>query len=253
MSLKEVTKQDIYDTVFSGDFHYDQFVALITKHIEIQIPDKFGVLQKEDHEYEKKDTEGNPISPFTDVDNALREELVDYVFDQLQKQDEPEESIDNVNTKEPPEDLPDVPNEKLDIPEIKIDLGNEASSEPSSAEDKLPNLEEPVEVDVPTQGAKDVPPYVEEESEELEVSAPARPVSTSPSSAPPYADRKSHIIALVKESKWTLKQIISIIDDSWGYAAQGKSSKTRVSKTVKDLRNNNLVNEEMNGILSWKG
>ena len=264
--MSEISREDIENAVMTDDFDYDQFVSLLTKHIEIQIPDKFSVLNK------PKRVDGT-LEPFTASEDVLRKELIEHVLlsiDDLNKKEKHEEptiidpvptSIGNPGgTKEtvhfvPPDDLPDVPNEKLGIPEIKIDLnlGIEDASEPSSAEDVvIPEVEELVEVgDLPL-GRNDSP-VIQEASSTTEAVTSVTPGPASPSSNPAYADRKSHIIALVKESKWTLRQVTQIIDDQWGYAAQGKSSKTRVSKTVRDLRDNNLIYEESNGVLMWRG
>ncbi len=37
--MGEVSKDDLHGAIFAEDFDYNEFVALITKHIEIQIPD----------------------------------------------------------------------------------------------------------------------------------------------------------------------------------------------------------------------
>lgn len=262
--MGEVSRQDIEDAVMANDFDYDQFVSLITKHIEVQVPDEYSVLVK------KEQTDGTK-EPFTESDDVLRRKLVEYVFTAIEELNKKEELPDEPAQVEvePPEDW-NVPNEKLGIPEperimmdhsslegkepeIKIDLnlGSEesASSDEATAPMQGPEKEESVEVETPSQGVKDLPD-AQVGLNDSEVTASDLPASTS---APPYADRKSHIIALVKESKWTLKQLVQIIDDKWGYAARGKSSKTRVSKTVRDLRDSKLVYEETNGVLMWRG
>ena len=231
--MGEIEREDIQRTVFSEKFKFDEFVSLITKHMEIQIPEELGQPDK-------------------------KNELVDFVYNTYKDQNKKEELPDE-ETIEPPDDLLDVPNEVLGIPEpeIKIDLNlgsNSGTPEPSSAEGENtpmiePEVEDTVEVETPMQDIKEAP-EMSSTSEDSDVLASSPPASAS---TPPFADRKSHIIGLVKESKWTLKQIVQIIDDDWGYAANGKSSKTRVSKTVKTLRDSNLLYEESNGILMWRG
>ena len=233
--MGEIEREDIQRTVFSEKFKFDEFVSLITKHMEIQIPEELGQPDKKD-------------------------ELVDFVYntyvDQSKKEELPDgETIDGetVDEVEPKEE-----------PEIKIDLNlGSATDEPQplsadeggntpSTEPEAEVEEEKVEIETPQQDIKDTSSVLSDESDESEVVASVPPASVS-NSSPPFADRKSHIIALVKQSKWTLKQIVQIIDDDWGYAANGKSSKTRVSKTVKTLRDSNLLYEESNGILMWRG
>jgi len=68
-----------------------------------------------------------------------------------------------------------------------------------------------------------------------------------------FKDRKSHIIHLCKESKYNLKTIVTIIDDAWGYSTKNKSSKTRVSKTIRELKDNDLVRINGNGVIEWRG
>lgn len=205
--MAEVTRQDIEETVLATDFDFDQFVSLITKHVEVQIPNEFN----------------NPDK---------KKELVDYVFEAIQYQDGTENKAAVAA-----EEVTTAVDEE---PKIKIDL-NLGSSEPVG-ETITPvgelEMEDEQEIEDSSLG---------NESDKQE-SSPHAPVST-----PPFADRKSHIIALVKESKWTIRQVVQIIDDKWGYAAQGKSSKTRVSKTIRVLRDNNMLYEESNGILMWRG
>lgn len=255
---KEVSKEDIEGVVFADDFDYDEFVSIITKHIEVQIPEKYSVLAK-------KELADGTREPFTDADNEMRRELADFAFDAIKKVDKPPDPEKHTVVIDPEADGPPVgpdvvswesePVEGETTPEIKIDL-NLGSEEKVSADTPAPNeepeMEESVEVEIPSQDEKDSPDLqVNLNDSEVTVSGP--PASTSAPPTPAYADRKSHIIALVKESKWTLKQLVQIIDDQWGYAAKGKSSKTRVSKTVRDLRDNNMLYEESNGILTWRG
>lgn len=222
--MAEVTRQDIEETVLATDFDFDQFVSLITKHVEIQIPNELN----------------NPNK---------KNELIDYVFNAIQKQDQEDELKDETVNEE-------IKTESNDIeePKIKINL-NLGSSESVSAEgitapvvSYLQPLDQP-----PSQVPQKVDPIDMGSGGVDAMSASPDSASVSPSSTPPFADRKSHIIALVKESKWTIRQVVQIIDDQWGYAAQGKSSKTRVSKTIRDLRDNNMLYEESNGVLMWRG
>ncbi len=287
--MGEVSRDDLQGAIFADDFDYNEFVALITKHIEIQIPDNFSVLVKTEQ------ADGS-MQPFTEADNVVRQELLDHVYDaiiELDKKEEPVKPIDPVPTSignpggtketvlmEPEENIAtDVSDsDKIDVvddhfvgetviptpgvgidnpifdekePEIKIDL-NLGSNGPARENSDLVNETAPVanEPEVEEHIGVEVPM---KEELQPDVSAPVTSASAPSSSNPAYADRKSHIIALVKESKWTLKQITQIIDDQWGYAARGKSSKTRVSKTIRDLRDNQLLYEESNGILTWKG
>jgi len=251
--MGEVSRQDIEEAVLTNDFHYDYFVSLITRHIEIQIPDKFAVLQKKFNEDKKIQEE------FTPADDILRHELIDYVYGEIERLNKAEEDSEPVNeSSEPPLVVTESEGEvESDVPDIKINLnlGSDDLSEPSSAEDTSSE-----ESEVEGGGGSDQD-HLDGESTPLRPASPSidssttdlNPRPTELSSSPPYADRKSHISALVKESKWTIKQITQIIDDQWGYAAQGKSSKTRVSKTIRDLRDANLVYEESNGVLTWRG
>jgi len=68
-----------------------------------------------------------------------------------------------------------------------------------------------------------------------------------------FANRKSHIIFLAKSSKYMIRQIVDIIDESWGYKAQGKNSKTRVNKTIQELVEAGLVKLDTNNLVTWLG
>jgi hypothetical protein len=230
--MAEVTRQDIEETVLATDFDFDQFVSLITKHVEIQIPNELN----------------NPNK---------KEELVDFVFNAIQKQDQ-ENDTENEAVVAAEEVAAAVEEDKEEL-KIKIDLnlGSEQESPETSSADEgilITPLDEPkMEVEQEIEGTTQKVDSISIDMESGGVDAMSASPDSASVSTPPFADRKSHIIALVKESKWTIRQVVQIIDDKWGYAAQGKSSKTRVSKTIRDLRDNNMLYEESNGILMWRG
>ena len=120
-----------------------------------------------------------------------------------------------------------------DIEPLK-DTGEELTKEPVEEKPKIKlkpfNQEEPIEE------VKEEP--IEEIKEE--------PIAKR------FADRKSHIIHLAKESAYKLKDIVEIMDDSWGYKAKGTTSKTRVAKTIKELKENNLIYIDSDDVIRWR-
>ena len=64
---------------------------------------------------------------------------------------------------------------------------------------------------------------------------------------------ENHIISLARSNSYLIKQIVDIIDDDWGYRAKGKSSKTRVNKTINELKDSDLVNVNTDGLVLWIG
>jgi len=85
----------------------------------------------------------------------------------------------------------------------------------------------------------------------VDLTPPSPPLESS--NAKQFKDRKSHIIWLCKESKYRQVDIVKVIDDSWGYTVEGKTSKTRVAKTIKDLKEASLVTIDGNSIVFWRG
>ena len=63
---------------------------------------------------------------------------------------------------------------------------------------------------------------------------------------------KQFIINLVSEGKHTKKGILKIVDEEYGYTARGKSPKTRVSKTLRGLKDAASIKEAADGTLSLK-
>ena len=194
--MAEVTKQDIEETVFAADFDFDQFVSLITKHVEIQIPNELN----------------NPNK---------KKELIDYVFNAIQKQDQEDELKDEDEPQEEERMMMDHNSKGNDEPEIKIDLN--LGSEESTEE---PDVEDGAEAVIPLQGVKNSS-EIRDEFDGLGEITPSMPAAASPSSTidfnasaptshsastPPFANRKSHIIALVRESKWTVRHRLKVIE-----------------------------------------
>jgi len=128
-----------------------------------------------------------------------------------------------------------------DIEPLK-DTGEELTKEPVEEKPKIKlkpfNQEEPIEE------VKEEP--IEEIKEE-----PIEEIKEEPI-AKRFADRKSHIIHLAKESAYKLKDIVEIMDDSWGYKAKGTTSKTRVAKTIKELKENNLIYIDSDDVIRWR-
>jgi len=65
--------------------------------------------------------------------------------------------------------------------------------------------------------------------------------------------KKSQILGFIKENKYTRKQLIEKVDGELGYKVRGKSSKTRVSRCIKDFEINKLVKISPSGILRYTG
>jgi len=63
---------------------------------------------------------------------------------------------------------------------------------------------------------------------------------------------KQYIINLVAEGTHTKTEILEIMDEEYGYKKRGKSSKTRVSKTIRELKSTGSLDEAADGILSLK-
>lgn len=68
-----------------------------------------------------------------------------------------------------------------------------------------------------------------------------------------FTSRKSQIIYLCQQNKYTVKQIIQIIDDDWGYSIKGKTSNTRVNKTLNELKDTDLVRVNSDNLVLWNG
>ena len=64
--------------------------------------------------------------------------------------------------------------------------------------------------------------------------------------------KKQFIINLVAEGKHTKADILKIVDEEYGYSARGKNPKTRVSKTLKGLKQAASIKEAADGTLSLK-
>ena len=65
--------------------------------------------------------------------------------------------------------------------------------------------------------------------------------------------KKEFIINLVKEGCYTRKQLIEKVDDHYGYTINNKTSKVRVSKVLKELHVNLLLELNPAGLLIYKG
>jgi len=66
--------------------------------------------------------------------------------------------------------------------------------------------------------------------------------------------RKQFIYDLIAEGKYTREKIIELCNEEFNYNTQeGKSSKTRVSRTIRDLNNDGKLKEAADGRLSLKG
>ncbi len=65
--------------------------------------------------------------------------------------------------------------------------------------------------------------------------------------------RKQTIINLIASGEHTKESLIETMDVEYGYAAKGKSSKTRVSKVIRELKGSNSLTEAADGTLGIKG
>ena len=91
--MGEVSRDDLQGAIFADDFDYNGFVALMTKHVEIQIPDKFAVLQKAEIQVTLGDGSiEKRLAPFTEADDVLRNELLDHVWDSIGELNKKEET-----------------------------------------------------------------------------------------------------------------------------------------------------------------
>jgi len=64
--------------------------------------------------------------------------------------------------------------------------------------------------------------------------------------------RKQFIIGLIREGKYNKEQIIRIVSDEYNYAQEGKTPNTRISKVIKELKDNNYLHQSADGVLSIK-
>jgi hypothetical protein len=63
--------------------------------------------------------------------------------------------------------------------------------------------------------------------------------------------KKEFIINLVKEGKYTEAEIRQVLDEEYGWHLLGKSHKTRVSRTLRELRATDKIKETADGILRY--
>jgi len=63
--------------------------------------------------------------------------------------------------------------------------------------------------------------------------------------------KKGRIIALVKEGKYQEHEIREILDEEYGWHLLGKSHKTRVSRTMRELRSSNNLEKTADGMLKY--
>jgi len=173
----EVTREDISGAVYFDDFDFDEFIPLISKHVNIQIPDHLR-------------------------DPSKKEELINLVYDAVQEK-------------------------------AKTKKESNLSFKPKE------EVEKEVEKDKPNDDPTPDPP------------ADIKP--DTPLDKKQFVDRKSHIIHLCKEGRYRTKEVVSIIDDAWGYSAEGRTSKTRVSKTIRDLKDSGLVRIDGDEVIVWRG
>ena len=71
-------------------------------------------------------------------------------------------------------------------------------------------------------------------------------------SADGKVSRKQFIINLVAEGTHTKTEILDIMDEEYGYKKIGKSAKTRVSKTIRELSSSGTLEEAADGVLSLR-
>lgn len=72
------------------------------------------------------------------------------------------------------------------------------------------------------------------------------------SSDKPYKlSRKDFVISLIEEGKYTRPELIEVTDKKFDYE-EGKSSKGRVAKVIKELKAKGQLSESKEGILSTK-
>jgi len=246
--MDKISKQDLYDVVNDPGYEFDKFVSLITKHIEIQIPEEYGAEGKKDA-------------------------LVDYVFNNLPEQkkneqsgDEEDKTLSNKCESAVPDSSPMGKSNIIEGTEGVREVSDISTEERSVSPDNqqvCPEnqpLRPKITINLKSTSV-DKPRDVTNDSvvEEVEKTGPASVDLTPPSpplessNAKQFKDRKSHIIWLCKESKYRQVDIVKVIDDSWGYTVEGKTSKTRVAKTIKDLKEASLVTIDGNSIVFWRG
>lgn len=65
--------------------------------------------------------------------------------------------------------------------------------------------------------------------------------------------RKQYIIDLIGEGIYKKEEITEKVSEEYGYNITGKSPKTRISRTLRELKSKNLLEELADGILRIKG
>tara|TARA_R100000458_G_scaffold59951_1_gene73197 strand:- start:21501 stop:21965 length:465 start_codon:yes stop_codon:yes gene_type:complete len=94
---------------------------------------------------------------------------------------------------------------------------------------------------------------IEEKKSEALKSNPVVKKSKVKKSSNGKITKKEFIINLVKEGCYTRKQLIEKVDDHYGYTLKNKTSKVRVSKVLKELHVNLLLELNPAGLLIYKG
>lgn len=64
--------------------------------------------------------------------------------------------------------------------------------------------------------------------------------------------RKQFVINLISAGGHTKESLMKVVDEEYGYTARGKSPKTRVSKVLRTLNKQNLLEESADGTFSLK-
>ena len=94
---------------------------------------------------------------------------------------------------------------------------------------------------------------IEIESNKYQQKAEKRTNTRKPKKADGQPSRKQAVIGLIGEGTYTKEALVAKMDADYGYAAAGKTSKTRVSKVIRELKKSNSLIEAADGTLSLKG
>lgn len=94
---------------------------------------------------------------------------------------------------------------------------------------------------------------VEIETNKYQQKAEKRTNTRKSKSSDGKPSRKQYIIGLIGSGEHTKESLIETVDAEYGYAAEGRTSKTRVSKVIRELKRSKSLTEAADGTLGIKG
>ncbi len=93
---------------------------------------------------------------------------------------------------------------------------------------------------------------IEVENDKYKLKVQKKTRTRKSKSADGKVSRKEFIINLVSEGKHDKNDIVEIVNEEYGYTKRGRSSKTRVGKTIRELKASKVLSEAADGTLSIK-